>query len=826
MTNIVNKEHNIYSKFNPCGCSHLPTKSYCQSAYCAEVDSNGDVIYRGSPGRGGTTSPPLRNEEGYLNEGGTGHYDTHDNKSRGHKAPCVLQLDITGVTSENYCTDCENINGTYKSLYSGDAWYWPLCTPENRNNACGASFVKGELVYDPNDGFNDLVGNDLEFVRDVYLKLSINSQAIDYNAGNEVVSNSTSYTNLCYNENDFSVFNSDRTPYISGCNFGLVEKRVKVGEVKYRRDSNGPDGYYDNNVQCMSWDELEITDTVSQRALCSNFNFKVTVLPNDDLQTMFVNPNWSELNTGGLYYNSCNSLFPPTHVPPLPTNAITESDSEWNVDRIFNIQPYFYKVSISGADGTCDALNGDHYLGINQVKTFADYDSPPVPEETYGSYDKFECNHCDGNSGQISYNVQQICISSLTFSFERESFDEDEYTARLVIAGQNFTVSYTYVIDIDSTNPIFWFTSPLTLTYLSHTGTLPENCNFTTLSVIVDNANEFLDLESSTCFPIPRSSSCEGGKEPDAFLVEFLGGWEAGYMRVYRPVLWDVSERGAPFVECYARFPDNSCDTSTVLKTVGDCYLCNNYPLSERLGCDTNCANQTWEGPTGSFVLTKVISSNTINNGETGCYNENPCNNVSNIIKYSYKNGTSDLICNWTGISLSVGKGIRDDVNRVGAQLNVTWARQNSVESDLLYCMEEAYHADACTAAGVNACARSAIPVIDYDGCKDSELDCPIHPLGCIVQDPSQPDYCGDGCEPSKRYFYSLLDNSEIENFYFTDCHNENGFLLDYVDEFTEEYYANCYTNYCIDDGIAPATYPNFHGHYTGSNVRITPIYY
>lgn len=102
--------------FNSCSCfnidigtdiyEELNTRVFCQNEFCAELDRNGDIIYRQIPNSGYDTLlevPPQRTtgyEYGQL----------------GQKVSCGLKITIAGIQNNEYCTDCESLNKIHESL--------------------------------------------------------------------------------------------------------------------------------------------------------------------------------------------------------------------------------------------------------------------------------------------------------------------------------------------------------------------------------------------------------------------------------------------------------------------------------------------------------------------------------------------------------------------------------------------------------------------------------------------------------------------------------------------------------------------------------------
>ena len=216
-------------------------------------------------------------------------------------------------------------------------------------------------------------------------------------------------------------------------------------------------------------------------------------------------------------------------------------------------------------------------------KVLNEYDSKIATVDDYGEYKKIGCN-CQNN-------ITSPCLSSFVLE---STIDDDDISFVFYIHGRNdvygqFSVKYS-----GSANHVTQrnFINPLTLTFLqavdSAANTLGNENNIRGLTVVIENGNTYADITQTPCYLVPRNPICEGGKEPDSFLIEFTDDWMPGYMIVKRPVYVPTD------IEIYECRPGIGADPIPI----NDCYLCNT--------CTTDCENQDWSGPVGSFVLTKV----------------------------------------------------------------------------------------------------------------------------------------------------------------------------------------------------------------------------
>lgn len=886
----------VYKEKNNTGigncCLNNTTRAFCQSDLAAELAQDGTIIYRGAPLKlrkngslaitGGQFDsynlfPPLRNEGGYDNANELGLYD-NVNKSVGQRVPCNLKLEISGATNLNWCTDCEDLNGTYDSIpifsslassdwfHQGTMWFWPLCNPAKIGNTCGASHAFAYLAFDVNDGFDptyvgDGFDGNVDTVRDVFLNIGIVTLPIDYNPV-------TSDAVLPFD------FGFERI--YSSVDQSLIKKRVKVGEIKYKKYTvnDGVYGYYDSNVNATSWTDLEITDTVYTRDYCGA-TFKVTSMNSDDLvglkrsvgyqvnTSASVGNGYGSYGKHGLSYAKCEdglNVKAPSHATygdfTTPPNLEIDTDAEWNITRVWEKHPHFWKVTIAGATGKAEPINGEHYLFVysnnNDVytpqvieKVLYPFDSKIKPEGSYGDSEKVACAPC-GQSGP-----EDVCLYDMTLTL---GSSDSTMTFDFYLSGRDY-LTWRYTGTASHSSNKGWIASPASLTYVP-TGGYYEGtavCNLRGLTITVENGNEWTDVNQLSCYPVPRASHCEGGKEPDAFLVEIDGSWDAGYLGVRRPVYFSTSlgvSYGRPYATCFGCNVDGVCMPSyepfpeqypsPVLKVIDDCWMCgngdNNFwnynPGGTGLGCFTNCDNQTWEGPVGSFVLTKVKSGNAVTDGSTNCFNDDLCNNGYDMATYSYKNGTSDTVCNWTGLTMRFGLNTCyvGPPSSIGIGMGVAWGRYNTAGNpDLTYCAEQAFHPDTCQVddyyGSPGACNLlcGTYQRVDFNGCLfSSQLTCGgTNPCGggAVIQDPSRPDR-----SPSIQ-FSAIIPHQVHENHSFIDCNDQTGFDLDVTNPEPTDDYAGF--TFCRDE-ILPLPYPAnlpVHASFTGT-ARATPIYY
>lgn len=923
------REKNAAGKPNPCSCINLETKSFCQNDFCAELDSNGDIIYRGDPHNG--NYPPLRNNAGYQNINGSGLYD-NINKSIGHRSPCNLELEIYNSESHNYCTDCEELNGVYDSIHNmnlqsyvdsagiynsiprGSVWNWPLCRPDKIGNSCGASFAYGYLDFDENDNFNPVTASG----RNVYLNIRIAGQLIDYppfpNIHGQINSLCTVYT-LGQSP---SVISGCPLAYLGNYNYGveLAHKRIKVGELKYK------DGkYYDSNIDCTSFNQLEVNEDVHIRGLC-DLDFKVTSKNEDDLlgfkksvayqrATYFDHSNqltFDNYNDGypyiddgyhGLRYNLCDdSINGPYAInnPPseydldLPT-LTTEYDPYWNITRVYEKHPHFWNVTINDAEGRASGLNAEHFLFPYEedietvgtpifpfsttaytnriVKKLDYYDSEIATENLYGDYNQIGCdNNCI---------LDDICINKMKLDLNN---NDDRINFYFYLTGgtsSNGSIYVAYSGSAPQSTNKGWLSSPLTLdfgeAYFTRSAVnYPINniYNLENLNITVNNANTYEDVNQLACFPVPRNPNIKGGKEPDAFLVEFTDDWVPGYLPVEKPVYHSIDDLPEDFVSemidifgedffykafsvGYCEGPTGDCET---IKLIDSCYQCEK--------CITNCADQAWAGPVGSFLLTRVFDySFGLSND---CIPNNTCQNYGgqdNPIKYAYVNNDDKTICNWSHIKLEIQRGNNDepcedesfDEEKIHVSMSVSWHDRNENDPDVTYCRELAYdanHNPDCS----SYCIQSDTPP-EHIPCNEDAVDCvdpqvkrcnsPCNSEGGYIR-----DIVEDASETSsstvyKRYFYTNLDLNVFENFKYIEFDDVNGHDLTYYDGndvFNDDIGFpdnGCPFSQCYDEGeweMVPGTPPTliktpipdnekiFHGKWGGGTVKVTPIYY
>jgi len=919
----VYREKNAAGKPNFCSCSNVPTKAFCQSDFCAELDSNGAIIYRGDPAY--STYPPLRNEGGYDNANGLGVYD-NQNKSIGHRAPCNLQLEIYNSTSQYYCTDCEDLNGIYDAVHiqgyngidgDGSMWHWPLCNPDRIGNACGASFAYGYLGFDANDGFNPAVDSG----RNVYLNIKIANQLIDYRP------TGTPINRLCTNNtlplNTYSDSLSGCATYLNYNTIndaGLAHKRILVGEMKYK---NG--GYYDSSVDCTSFSNLEVSEDIRVRGLCA-LDFKVTSLNDDDLKGFkrSVAYQWggSVMSFGGagypfydagagLRYNLCTDQtgygawnYPPSYYDlDLPT-LTTEYDSYWHITRVYEKPPVLWDVTIANAEGRASGLNGEHFLfpyradfetisvGLGTttsytnrtVKEFYDYDSKIATEDLYGNYNKVGCDN--------TCTYDNFCINKMELDIG-DSNDERlnpvlSLTGSITSNGYTYTNVYiAYSGSVAQGTNKGWLNSPLTLNfgvgYYNSPATPINNIyNLENLNITINNSNLYSEVDQMNCFPVPRNPNIKGGKEPDAFLVEFTDDWLPGYMKVQKPVFYSATQypqeaRDAypepevwAFSFCQESTEAGSCITN---KIIDDCYSCSE--------CTTNCENSDWSGPVGAFILTRDFDYQVSESVSPFCFENSTCNNIKDlgsdpfstnqgysvptVIRYAHRNSNPVTICNWGQISLEIIRGsnllpcgesynMEPDINisnanrnRIRINMAIHWPQKNENEPDVTpFCQDLMFHpnADGC---GPQCTPGTSAP--PHEPCiTDDFIDCFIHDA-TPCRSPCQYDgseFVTSGERWSKRFFYTDLPLVEFENIKYVEFDDVNGHDLTYYDG--NEYYTSdnvapnyrCYFSQCQDETEwvwnseflsleqieVPLENRIYHGKWGGGTVKVTPIFY
>lgn len=816
---ITFRERNFYSKGSICGCTNSRTLAYCQSSLCAELSKDGEIIYRGGPNKnisldGSLTLqvqiPPLRVPGD--------NYDNVNNPSIGHRAPCNLQLEIYNSSNVTYCRDCQELDGIYDSFHFAPGsidtnliWIWPLCNPDKINNSCGASYVTGQLTFDTTDGFDP----NTDTVRDIFFEIVMYSQGLFYNPTTKDIN------------------------YQYAPTAGVMTRRMtKVGEIQWRKynpdDPSAYSGYYDSNVNCRNFDNLEVSDVVSDMGLC-DMNFKITSRNDDDLLAIkktvysrqFPVTYYSAVSSApmgphqeGLRYNYCqgkDSVQTPSEYGADAPTLTNETDDYWYITRVYNRIPNFWKVTISGAGSDINDLNGVHYLhatnfddsqiteseseSFTATKLFNQYESHIQPEGLYGDYKKIGCN-CQNK-------ITDPCLS--TISMETIA-DDEEMNVALTISGRNDTYGQFGVRYTGTANHVLKrnFINPLNLTYSNGVdpaqNTLGNEHNLKGLTIVIENGNTYEDLTQTPCFLTPRNPICEGGKEPDAFLIEFTDEWIAGLLRATRPVFRTTP----PVAECHGPMggPPN--------KTITNCYVC-------APPCDTNCNNQDWTGPVGSFILTKVDPDKLINGDE--CYGDLECNNAitqfgDDGLIYAYKNET-DSVCSWSSITLRitndrimpcVGPG-----NYISISVFIDWAPKNDITPDVDYCYDDVF------LAGSINCPQDASE-IPHQECNNETLRC-----NTILPECSTPSCFDLGYGNS--YFYANLPTDSItfsgfDTHYFADCSNETGYDLTWFSNHNMYQSGGCFfpPSYCGDE--TPGTITNLHGAWGGGTVKAVPIFY
>jgi hypothetical protein len=270
---------------NPLCCGNTKTISVCENPYCAEVCETG-IIYRNAPqslisceSSNISTSTVTKYNQVPMRYGGyhpdSGEYN-YTYPSYGQVAPCTLQLQIESLPSQQFCTDCESNEGFYKGYYQYDSWIFPLCKDGKRTTSCGIQNAIAYLGFDEEDEFNFAENSK----RDVYLYLDLNMANYGFNqlkqlpeqfmptaiSGDGTVGGIPPYgfnhesSNTFLNYARYNVTNQND-------NILALRKKTKVGDITWT--NTAPSGYYNSNVYCSGWYNLEIDTYVSGIGLCN-----------------------------------------------------------------------------------------------------------------------------------------------------------------------------------------------------------------------------------------------------------------------------------------------------------------------------------------------------------------------------------------------------------------------------------------------------------------------------------------------------------------------------------------------------------------------------
>lgn len=609
------KEKIIYANYGSlCGCSNRRTVAACQCEFCAELDSEGNIITReGYDDINGTTAVTLP----HYREGGEYEYGTNI----GSVAPCVLEVSITSVAnypvSQSYCNRCLNYNKTvyayfgnfvrddnafltsreYELYYPGCVWHFSLCKGTDLEDACGAD--KGYLFLS-----TDVTETPVNNIKNVYLYCIIYQSYVSRGRTNTSPINQNQVTS----QDEVTLF-----------------KRVKVGEIELVNGTPSS-GYANSDVLCRNWSALSLSETVIYDPITGDpvdyFNICDTSLasvsvtsvnPNDylNIQNTHDRITWDKKDcgdTGGLTnpwlvqlyscgsgvnagkydfinytyqvstkltdgyaYFTCNNLFDPYE---NSSYAKTYTD-RFNREIPYISKPAAVKVTITGVENdhcdNCTQYNGEHIL-------LGGYDSPNAASLnlSYCDYYKPLSNDWDlapeitGQPYTIPCYPNYAC-SGLNTPYMIFSFNDPSESL-----GSQFELNNGFTYNLSH-----GYINPEDFTLNGFLSSVVENryCNFDNVSVQV----EPYEIDSSKSIPcIAHEDNCGlcYGDAPEQIMITIPDNWKPNAHVMFNSGCYPLS----PFSQ---------------LK-MGAHLCCENGVV------DTNKA------PVGAFILDRFNSSRTI----------------------------------------------------------------------------------------------------------------------------------------------------------------------------------------------------------------------
>jgi hypothetical protein len=747
---VYNKETNKSGPNNKC-CGSIPTKAWCQHSLAAEVCNTG-IIYRHSPQNTYTNyapftlQPPLR-EGGYTNP--TGYYN-NQHPSLGHAVSCSLDLTISTLTDKFFCTDCFDLNGTYKSYYDGN-WHWYFCDQEDKYDKCSISHAVADISYDTNDIYSRGLATwppASDASRDVYLNLTIKRINTNWH---DILPNVTLNNSIPYQ----SWMPSPQTVYKSS---------AYLGKVYYTPSLVHGGGYYDSTVNgtgidvSMVYNPLPYTYSGSVATavysgvmFCDWENATVTIRSNNSDNTLLDNEfriarylidnvydednYWKKLcmascintpaNTGNAQLDYLLIGHGPSQVSQIPSGHPCHSSNsnlvqfhnneDWNSYYKEYHDPIGYVVKIRNAypESGCVSLNGDHAVlrnlrgnntGLIYDKPLYEYDSAPSgmmnPIDCYNcnnynhtnttDYYGLENNACIGNIGISDLTMPSVhTTGNVIVKLLSEVYTSYYYPHR-VIAAYSGNILYE---DLSSFNSFNKEIDLVRLPMTNYSGI--DRCDFNHLSVKLSNLSIPDGRLQKPCLPLPVNHLCEGGKLPNAFMVNFPSNWSDGYALFpsysddlgtphYQHIYYIGDVPGTLFGSTCLYYVYSLSSTPPGSPVIDGIYysttpkygnLGSSSSQPDCSGCHAryiNCADYPGGYPIGNFLLTKTDYTsdnstcsipNDCNGGTTFTQKiESYSNSSGNYVypgraTYSYWNECSNTPCDWREMRLTIDRG-------------------------------------------------------------------------------------------------------------------------------------------------------------------------